>query len=97
MMRRELNGAALALLAGSVALFCAGLIFAVSNWDEAVTDRAYVEAARRAVEAERSGTLAAEEGRMRMWVPQDSAVPAPGFRLREEQLSRSNGPLKGAR
>jgi hypothetical protein len=96
-MHRELNSAALAMLAGGVALFCAALTHGISTWDEAATDRAYVEAAARAVQAERSGVLEAEESSTRMWVPAEAALPEPGFLRLQQPFGQPGGPLKGVR
>jgi hypothetical protein len=75
MRRNELNGAVLWMLAGALCLFCAGLLNAISTWDLAATDRAYVDATARALQAERDGTVARNAAGLRLWVPSDGALP----------------------
>ncbi|EHM02680.1 hypothetical protein HMPREF9946_00949 [Acetobacteraceae bacterium AT-5844] len=86
MIQQELNGAALRMLAGALALSCGALLYAISVWDDAATDRAYVEAAKRAAIAERTGALAAEEARTRAWVPMPFAMPEPRFMNMQERF-----------
>jgi hypothetical protein len=89
MRRQDLNGAVLWMLAGALCLFCAGLLHAVSVWDVAATDRAYVDATARAAQAERDGVVAREASGMRLWVPSDGTTP--DTRLWQQQIMLNLG------
>jgi hypothetical protein len=90
MRQQDLNSAALMLLGGALLLFCGALIHAISAWDDAATDRAYVAAATRAAEVERNGTLAREAGTTNLWIPAETALP-------RDFAPRSDVMRKGAR
>ncbi|WP_419897601.1 hypothetical protein [Roseomonas sp. USHLN139] len=97
-MKDQLSGIRLYLVCGAMAAFLAGLLHAIDRWDAAADDRAYVAAARQALQAPppSRGT----------WV----WMPAPGARLRPDLEARldvqsrletlrgaSPGPVQGGR
>ena len=87
MRRQDLDGAVLWMLSGALLLFSAGLLFALSAWDRAATDRAYVEAAAR---AEHAGSPA-----LRVWVPQQDATATARLWQQQWMLDQQGGQPKG--
>ena len=63
--------ARLLMLCGSVVIFCGGLIFALARWNQASTDRAFVEAAALAARQ----PAAAAPATARFWAPASGAQP----------------------
>ncbi len=62
--------ARLLLLGGAAVLFIGGMIFAVARWQQADTDRAFVEAAALAARQPARGAAP-----MHAWVPASGALP----------------------
>ncbi len=87
MRTQDLNGAVLWMLAGALCLFGAGLLAAISAWDRAATDRAYVDASARAVRVEQAG-LASNATRMQLWVPEEDAAADQRLWLQQMQLNQ---------
>jgi hypothetical protein len=94
MTARDLNGAVLWMLAGALCLFGAGLLAAVSTWDRAATDRAYVDASARAVRVEQGGA-AGDAAPVRLWVPEENAVADQRLWLQQMQLNQRRIQPKG--
>lgn len=94
MTARDLNAAVLWMLAGALCLFGAGLLAAVSSWDRAATDRAYVEASARALRVEQAGPAAGAAG-LRLWVPEEDAAADRRLWLQQMQLNQRRSQPKG--
>ena len=94
MRARDLNSAVMWMLAGALCLFGAALLAAVSAWDRAATDRAYVDASARALRVEQAGP-AAGAAPLRLWVPAENASADQRLWLQQMQLDRRRVQPKG--
>lgn len=87
-MSEMLTKARLFLLAGASTLLLGALIFAVARWNQAATDRAFIEMGRQVA---RQGELAPLP--LRVVVPSADGVPSPALlRQIEDQLRRAQAP-----
>ncbi len=72
----------LCLIGGATLIFLGGLLVAIGHWDRAETDRAFVAAADRALQA------APATSGVRYWAPSDAAMPSAINRMRIEAMER---------
>lgn len=75
-------GTRLWLVSGATLIFLGGLLVAIGRWNDAQTDRAFVEAATLAVRAPPA------PGGVRFWAPDGGASPGPAARVSIEAAER---------
>lgn len=82
-MNPLINRARLFLLGAGLLVLLGGMIFAVARWNQAATDRAFVDAAARAARLP-----AAASAPPRFWMPVASARPGPAAVAQVEAAER---------
>lgn len=75
--------ARLYILGAGLLVLLGGIIFAVARWNQAATDRAFVDAARRA------GAAAATAAPPRFWMPVGPARPGAAVIAEVEAIERA--------
>jgi hypothetical protein len=80
-MNPRMQRARLCLMAAAILFLLGGLVFAVSRWNNAAIDRAFVEAAARAATAPASQPLPP-----RYWAPTSAARPSPAATAQVEAV-----------
>ena len=78
--------ARLYILGAGLLVLLGGIIFAVARWNQAATDRAFVDAARRASSV---APAAATPAPPRFWMPVSSARPGPAAMAQIEATERT--------
>lgn len=79
-MSAALARARLYLVAGAALIFSGGLLVAIGHWNRAETDRAFVEAAERAMRVQGRQ----QSNNVRYWTPSPGESPDAGSRVRLE-------------